>query len=693
MKNILQYISAKTLRYLDDVSVGLQGTGTIIQSHGLYYLLTAYHCLAKVDDEGKESISADWHKMKAIVYTDDSEYELQIMGLEDVDQIQDWAILKIAKPQNTLSATTKVWLTNNINYGNDDVYAAYGFPKDLEDGIYLEFTPTNGRGTYWRIHDIVEGGNMKAITLEKGASGMGLFRKQDNNLLYLGLINKSVPHGSMNAMRRNPAKYVAKYFDDIWADGSYKISTSNTFENRDATQDVTSATIPNSKEQILRYEYNQYVMQADFKEAVTIIEQLYKLHPDDENILLNYIETQAQADKDKLKNLEEIALTFLFSIPESVAFVSKTFAVSGYPQTAIDIFYKNAMRMNDPVLDSLYYAQVVTIPMLQSIARKEYDEVEEGKCVLYSDEQDRRHCWMVSCQSEMGGMLIGHRKDEIIEVIIAGEKRKIKILAIYDKYFSIEHRALTDVMEHGGNKILTPFKMKEGATGEEILQQLLDFIKDKGSNKSIEERMRDSYSKKPSLLTTGCIDDIVPSFYYMLFSNFILYPKPADFSNPDRFRYINDKSEFVLDLSSFLTLSEEYFQTNKVYRRKFIISKFLKAIIENFCNTIMYNPSLLMHQVLAAGRIYKFADDAQQNMKLRIAALRKFISDFCVDESVPLPKETVNNAQGDTSLLFLNTAMLLQQHPHRVLITEDWGFCALLKGRILSIDTNEFLKL
>lgn len=692
MKNILQYISAKTLRYLDDVSVGLQGTGTIIQSHGLYYLLTAYHCLAKVDDEGKESISADWHKMKAIVYTDDSEYELQIMGLEDVDQIQDWAILKIAKPQNTLSATTKVWLTNNINYGNDDVYAAYGFPKDLEDGIYLEFTPTNGRGTYWRIHDIVEGGNMKAITLEKGASGMGLFRKQDNNLLYLGLINKSVPHGSMNAMRRNPAKYVAKYFDDIWADGSYKISTSNTFENRDATQDVTSATIPNSKEQILRYEYNQYVMQADFKEAVTIIEQLYKLHPDDENILLNYIETQAQADKDKLKHLEEIALTFLFSIPESVAFVSKTFAVSGYPQTAIDIFYKNAMRMNDPVLDSLYYAQVVTIPMLQSIARKEYDEVEEGKCVLYSDEQDRRHCWLVSCQSEMGKMLIGHHKDETIDVNIAGEKRRIRILAIYDKYFSIEHRALMDVMEHGGNKVLKPFKMKENVSGEEMLQQLLGFLEMKGPNKSIEEQMHEKYAQKPCLMTTAYRNELVPSFYYMLFTDFQLKQRPADLSSLDYFKFISEDTEFVLDLSSFLTLSEEYFKSSKNYRRKFIISKFLKVVVENYCRTIMFNPSILMHQVLSAGIIHKFADDTQRNMELRIDGLHKFMSDFCVEESVPLPLEIISNNQSENALLFLNTTMLLK-NPHRVLITEDWNCYALLYGRILTIDTKDFLKL
>lgn len=693
MKTTLQYISAKILRMMDDGRVGLQGTGTIIQSHGQYYLLTAYHCMSKIDEDGKEVISADWHKMTATVYTENSEFDLSITGLGDVDQVQDWAILKIEQPQNKISASTKVLLTGNINYQSNDCYAAYGFPHDLEDGVYIEFSPTNNRGTYWRIHDSVEGGNTKAITIEKGSSGMGLFRKQEDKLLFLGIINKSAHNGSMNAMQRIPSRYIAKCFDDILEEDLYQAIQSNPISENEVVIGMSTNEDFGDTEQDLCEAYTQYIMQADFNEAAKIIERLYNQHPENENIILNHVYTQALTDKRQLEKLVDIVSSYSYSTPESVAFVSKIFATNGYPQVAIDILYNNAIRMNDPVLDSLYYAQVVTIPMLQEIARKEYDEVEEGKCVLYSDEQDNRHCWIVSHQSEMGKMLIGHCKDEIIEVNIAGEKRKIKILAIYDKYFSIEHRALTDVMEHGGNKILTPFKMKEGATGEEVLQQLLDFLKDKGSNKSIEERMKDAYIQKPCLLTTACVDDIVPSFYYMLFSGFILSPRPKVYSSPDRFKCIDDKTEFVLDLSSFITLSEEYFQTNKTYRRKFIISKFLKAIIENFCNTIMYNPSLLMHQVQSAGKIYKFADDAQQNMELRIEALRNFISDFCVDESVPLPKETFQNAQGDTSLLFLNTVMLLQQHPHRALITDDWGCYALLKGHILAIDTNEFLKL
>lgn len=109
MKTTLQYISAKTLRLMDDGRVGLQGTGTIIQSHGQYYLLTAYHCMCKRDEDGKELIPADWHKMTAKVYTDDSEFDLSIIGVFDIDQIQDWAVLKIEKPQNEISAKTKVF--------------------------------------------------------------------------------------------------------------------------------------------------------------------------------------------------------------------------------------------------------------------------------------------------------------------------------------------------------------------------------------------------------------------------------------------------------------------------------------------------------------------------------------------------------------------------------------------------------
>lgn len=691
MKTTLQYISAKTLRMMDDGRVGLQGTGTIIQSHERYYLLTAYHCLGKVNEKGEESIPADWHKMSAKVFTDDSEFELSIIGLGDVDQVQDWAVLEIEKPQNEISAKTKVLLTGNINYPNNDVYAAYGFPRDLSDGIYMEFTPTNNRGMYWRIHDTVEGGNMKAISIEKGSSGMGLFRKQDDKFLYLGMINKSVPNGAMNAMQRIPSRYMAKCFDDILEEDLRQTIQSNPITENDVVKSLSTAEALGDNEQVLCEAYTQCIMQANFDEAVKLIERLFKLHPDNENIILNYIHTQALADKAKLAQLESIALTYLYSTPENVAFVAKIFATNGYPQTALDILYNNAMRMNDPVLDSLYYAQVVTIPMLQEIARKEYDEVEEGKCVLYSDEQNRRHCWMVSYKSEMGKMLIGHRKNETIEVCIAGEKRNITLIAIFDKYFSLEHRALADVMEHGGNKILTPLKIREGASGEETLQQLLDFLKSEGPAKSIEEQMKDAYKSRPCLMTSACSSDLVPSFYFMLFTDFQLCSRPAVFSNIDRFRYINDKSEFVLDLSSFLTLSEEYFQTGKIYRGKFIISKYLKAIIENFCNTIMFNPSFLMHQVLTAGRIHVFADDAQCNMELRIEALHKFISDFCVEVSVPLPKETIPNAQCETSLLFLNTVMLLQGH--RVLITEDWGCYALLQGHLLGIDTNEFLNL
>jgi hypothetical protein len=98
-----------------------------------------------------------------------------------------------------------------------------------------------------------------------------------------------------------------------------------------------------------------------------------------------------------------------------------------------------------------------------------------------------------------------------------------------------------------------------------------------------------------------------------------------------------------------------------------------------------------MHKVLSAEKIYKFEEGYQRNVELRIEALRMFLSDFCVDESVPLPKEAFNNVQNETYLLFLNTIMLLQEN--RVLITEDWWQSSVLQGSILTVNTHEFLNL
>lgn len=690
MKTTLQYISAKTLRCLDDGKVAMQGTGTIIQSHGHYYLLTAYHCLCKKDSNDNEVVPADWHKMKAIVYTRSSEFELNIIGFEDADQVQDWAILNIDKPNDSVSANTKVWLTNSFNFESKDVYASYGFPQDLEDGIYLEFTPTNMRGTSWRIHDMVEGGNIKAITIEKGTSGMGLFRKEKNKLFYLGLINKSAPHGAMNAMLRVPANYLAKYFDDILEIDLHQELKLEKVGAKDDEIEIKG----DKKEKELRAAYNQKMCQADFVEAAKIIEQLHTLHPEDEIILLNYIHAIAKSGNKKLEDVKSMALAFSYTSPDAVTFVAKIFAVNGYPQIAIDIFYQNAIRMNDPILDSLYYATVATIPILQSVARKEYDEVEEGKCVLYADEQDRRHCWFVTRKNVMGAELLGRHKDEDVVVQIAGEERKIRIIAIFDKYFAIEHRALMDVMEHGGNRILTPFKLNTEATSAEQTKQLLNFIQSLSPSKSIDEQMRDAYARKPCLGMTAASDnDMVPSYYYMLFSNFNLKDRPEKLTQKQRFDFINKYSEYVLDLSSFLVLSERYFSTGIGYKHKFIVSRFLKAVIENFCTSVLQVPSFLMHQVQSAGKLHRFSDNDKDNMEHRILGLQRFLAEYCIVESVNLPEETLANEHNDNSLLFLNTIMLLYKNPNRVLVTEDWYINYMLEGRLLEVNAGEYISI
>lgn len=289
-----------------------------------------------------------------------------------------------------------VWLTDEIDYANNTNYASYGFPHTLIDGIYLEFTPTNNRGVFWRIHDTVEGGNIKAITIEKGASGMGLFRKTEDMLFCLGLINKSAPEGAMNAMQRVSAKHLKDFFNDIYIPNEKKPIQPQSLTEEQVIQNMACSNNIQEDELVLCNEYNQKILQGDYEEAAKMADMLHKRHPDNEDILLNLLYATALSNKERLKDLEITALNFVYSHPESVAFAAKIFCNNGYPQTAADIFYTNAMRMNDPTLDSLYYVEAALNPTLQTVVRKEYNTIEEGKCVLYRDGQDRRHCWMVT---------------------------------------------------------------------------------------------------------------------------------------------------------------------------------------------------------------------------------------------------------------------------------------------------------
>lgn len=695
MKNTLQYISAKTIRRPEGSEKPLQGTGIIVQSEGRFYLLTAYHCAAQIDEEGNEILKADWHLMKAIIYTQDDEVEVDVIGFVDADVSQDWVIFEINKPNIPGIDSYKFKFSLDIAYDSHPEYAGYGFPHSIEDGLYIDFTPTNSRGTIWRIHDTVEGGNIKAITVEKGASGMGLFRKEGDQLYCNRLINKSVPEGAMNAMKSIPVRYfMHKFSEDVIDDKEINIPSISETNESDIVEKITES----SYQEAIIEEYRQLLLQADFRSALPIIKDLYEADSNNENLLLNYMFVLSMAEPDSLSSIIPAVLAHHFTSSENLLYAVNRLSVNGQPEAAVEIFYNHCLQANDEVLDSLFYSTIALNPTLSAISRKEYQEVEEGKCVLYEDEAHNRHAFMVSSTTTLGNALMHKHKGDEVNVELVGENKRIKIIAIFGKYYIIEHRAIHNLFEHGGNRVMTPFKLDESLSDEGKAHQLMTFLESLGSHRSIKEQMEDAYKEMPSLLLTANVaGDLVSGYYFLMTDGIDLIPWPSHIMGGEsRLQYINDGTNFVLDLSSFIKLSEKYFSDGIVPSKKFIIASYLKAVVEEFCKTAMTNTSYVLYQALSSGRLHTFSDNPIVNMRMRIDGLRRFMAECCEEKSSHIPVDIPDHTPPENInmlLLFLNTTLLLHNNPKRVLITEDWLLFLWMKGLLIMINSEEYWKL
>ena len=688
----LEYLSARTLHQTNVPDKYLQGTGTIIASQGKFFLVTALHCMRQTDDEGNETVSPDWKKMKATIYLKDREVDLGFKRIVDVDDTNDWAILEIDNPSNGFEYEQSIILTDEFDMQSE--FQSYGFPHSVLDGMYLDFMPANKRGCFWRLKEMVEGGSTKAITAEKGCSGMGLFYENEGKYCCLGIINKTAPGGDFNMMRLLSIAKLKDYFPDVFK-GYVKQNDAAipTDEELEKHIEESGNVFCDLSDQELSQQYIDFMELSQYKDAREPIETLWKRHPEDEWATLNYIRVLALTAPSELKEVEQIGLEINYSNPQAVVFVARTFAKYGYPQTAVDIWYNNALKFNDNELDTLLYVELLGSPMSQ-IVYKEYDVVTEGKCVLYADQQDRRHCLIASEKTLMARTMLGHKKGDEIELNIAGEDRKVVIISIHDKYFSLVHRALHDVMEQGGNSIIKPFKIDEQKTGEEFINA---FCKAVGLDptRNVDQELQEEYNEKPWLLMSCKPSDVLWGYYRLLFSDFKPMDCPIQFKNINRFRYINPSTRFILDISSLLVLFEKSCAGTKIPEREFVISNFMYEYIKEYKLGVGWHISYEMNKDLSMGKIHRFSNNGREDVELRYDALLKWMEDYCVRESSPqlLKANQQLMESNDLNKMYMSTMTLLLDERNCVLVTEDWYFNVVYKGDVPIFDAEEIISI
>lgn len=168
----LPYFCVRIQGYKNDKLAG-QGSGTLIEDNGHYYVMTAAHCLCDKDNNRFEIAYLELN----LVLAKDETYKLtaiSVVEFDDADNV-DWALVEVERPDIDFDYR-RIKRCNNYKYNNMEFYGFYGFTQ-LEDlGALYQVELRGMPGSYWHISDIpIDGQADDAHKLIDGNSGAGVF--------------------------------------------------------------------------------------------------------------------------------------------------------------------------------------------------------------------------------------------------------------------------------------------------------------------------------------------------------------------------------------------------------------------------------------------------------------------------------------------------------------------------------------
>jgi hypothetical protein len=190
----LDYLSVRVCRTDGKGKNLLEGSGTLFEDNGLYYVMTAYHCLSKKDN--KVDIAEDLKLTNITFRYNRKDVKVDILYMVDKNPITDWALISVEKPSVDWTYEGKLKLTTNINVGA--IYESYPYLSVNEGkGRYTEVIPLNKEGTCHVSGDISTS-RYGVDDVLQGGSGAGIMRNVNRILYCFGFMRKTKPQGLLN---------------------------------------------------------------------------------------------------------------------------------------------------------------------------------------------------------------------------------------------------------------------------------------------------------------------------------------------------------------------------------------------------------------------------------------------------------------------------------------------------------------
>lgn len=178
------------IRGYNDGNVADQGSGTLIEDYGRYYVMTAAHCLCDKDKNRFEIACLELN----LVFAKDETYTLTVISVVEFNQADDvdWALVEVVRPDIDFDYR-RIKRCNNYKYNNKEIYGFYGFTQ-LEDlGAMYQVELRGLPGSYWHISDIpIDGQADDAHKLIDGNSGAGIFFEHAGIYYIVGYVKRLI---------------------------------------------------------------------------------------------------------------------------------------------------------------------------------------------------------------------------------------------------------------------------------------------------------------------------------------------------------------------------------------------------------------------------------------------------------------------------------------------------------------------
>ncbi len=197
-EDLYKHLTVKTLLLDDQGMPQVHGSGIICVNQGIYYVLTAYHCLNP--DNGETPRPKEW----TIKFETEDGKTINLLQVVGEQKEKDIAVLRIACP-NALITENRVQLYDGTV--SKEKYQFRGFPQ------FCHYAPNTFKLSYnddnWWVFDQqdISAGRKTGVDILSGASGSGVFFSRRNKFFIVGVaLRLRDEFGTMNQVYVAPIK-------------------------------------------------------------------------------------------------------------------------------------------------------------------------------------------------------------------------------------------------------------------------------------------------------------------------------------------------------------------------------------------------------------------------------------------------------------------------------------------------------